>query len=428
MASVRTEVLLERARERFWLLPGAAVVVGLLAGIAVPAAQRSWGGWDTALVFGGGPDGARAVLSTIAGSTMTVTSLTFSLTMVTLQLASSQFSPRLLRTFLRDLRNQSVLAILLASFTFSLVVLLSVRSADEGKAFVPGVAVTLALVLALTSVLALVWFIAHVVEVSRVEKTMEDIAGAAWGTVSGLRRDIVPAVVADDPASGAPVRSSSSGFVQSVDEGRLLAWARDNESRVDVVVPVGAWVVHGQPVLRVQGDETGDDERGLRNCVAIGAERTAAQDVTFGVGQLVDIALRALSPGINDPTTATTAVGHLAAVLVVAARAPLGDYGLRDGGQVRLRVARPSFDDVADEVFGAIRRCGADQPTVLAALVQAAGVVGEQLDDPEQRASLLRHVGEVETTAEASDLTQAERVAQRALVARARSLLTGQRS
>lgn len=426
MASVRTEVLLERGRERFWLLPGAAVVVGLLAGIALPAVQRSWGGWDSALVFGGGPDGARAVLSTIAGSTMTVTSLTFSLTMVTLQLASSQFSPRLLRTFLRDLRNQSVLAILLASFTFSLVVLLSVRSADEGKAFVPGIAVTLALVLALTSVLALVWFIAHVVEVSRVEKTMEDIAEAARRTASGLRRDVVPAVVTDDPASGTPVRSDRSGFVQSVDEARLLAWALKHEVQVDVVVPVGAWVVHGQPVLRVQGEVSGDDAPDPRASVAIGAERTAGQDVTFGVGQLVDIALRALSPGINDPTTATTAVGHLAAVLVVAARAPLGDYGLRDGGQVRLRVARPSFDDMADEVFGAIRRCGAEQPTVLAALVQAAGVVGEQLD-PEQRATLLRHVGEVETTAEAADLTQAERVAQRALVARARSLLTGHR-
>lgn len=427
MASVRTEVLLERGRERFWLLPGAAVVVGLMAGVALPAAQRSWGGWDSALVFGGGPDGARAVLSTIAGSTMTVTSLTFSLTMVTLQLASSQFSPRLLRTFLRDLRNQSVLAILLASFTFSLVVLLSVRSADEGKAFAPGVAVTLALVLALTSVLALVWFIAHVVEVSRVEKTMEDIAEAARRTASGLRRDVVPAVVADDAASGTPVRSDCSGFVQSVDEDRLLVWAREHGARVDVVVPVGAWVVHGQPVLRVQGDGTGDTGTGLRDCVAVGAERTAAQDVTFGVGQLVDIALRALSPGINDPTTATTAVGHLASVLVAAARAPLGDYGLRDAGQVRLRVARPSFDDVVDEMFGPVRRCGAEQPAVLAALVQAAGVVGEQLDDPEQRAALLRHVGEVEVAVEAADLTRAEQVAQRALVARARSLLTGQR-
>ncbi len=427
MASVRTTVLLERSRERFWVVPGAAVLVGLALGIALPAAERAWGGWSSDLVFGGGPDGARSVLSTIAGSTMTVTSLTFSLTMVTLQLASSQFSPRLLRTFLRDLRNQTVLAVLLASFTFSLVVLLSVRSADEGTAFVPGVSVTLALVLALASVLALVWFIAHVVEVSRVEKTMEDIAEAATRSLDGLRRDVVPADVADHAASGVAVRSDRGGFVQSVDEDRLLAWARERECSVDVVVPVGAWVVLGQPLLRVQGGAPEDGGPDPRDCVAIGAERTVGQDVTFGVGQLVDIALRALSPGINDPTTATTAVGHLASVLVVAAGAPLGDYAVRDGGEERLRVARPSFDEVVDEAFGSVRRCGADQPPVLASLVQAAGVVGEQLD-PAGRAPLLRHLGEVETTVESSDLTRAERVALDELLARSRGLLTGDRA
>ena len=173
---LRLEAWRERARESFWVVPLLGVMLAVVVGGTLPRLELRLESMQMFWLFDGGPDAARSVLSSIAGSMITVTSLTFSLTVVTLQLASSQFSPRLLRSFLRDLRNQSVLALLLATFTFSLLVMLTVRTQDErGPAFVPPLSVTLAVVMVIASVVALVWFIGHIVTVVRVGHIMSDV-------------------------------------------------------------------------------------------------------------------------------------------------------------------------------------------------------------------------------------------------------------
>jgi uncharacterized membrane protein len=174
----RLQALRERLRASLGFLPAVGVTLAVVAGVALPQWEKGFGGHSplAGLAFGGSPDAARSVLSAIAGSVITVTSLTFSLTVVTLQLASSQFSPRLLRTFVRDRLVQSVLAVFLATFVYALVVLRTVRTeTDNDPGFVPRIAVTLAILLAVVSAGALVAFLAHIASLMRVDTLMRDV-------------------------------------------------------------------------------------------------------------------------------------------------------------------------------------------------------------------------------------------------------------
>jgi uncharacterized membrane protein len=334
-------------------------------------------------LFSGGAEAARAVLQAISGSLITVTSLTFSLTVVTLQLASSQFSPRLLRTFTSDRFVHGTLALFLAAFAFALTVLRSVRDEGSGNtAFVPEISVTVAFALAIASVVGLVLFLAHLTREIRVETMLRRVNVETRETIDRVFPQERPARGPEPlPAPGSfHVPAASSGFLTSYDQSALLEAAKSAGAVIRIDREPGSSLVEGVPFATVWPVAPGATlsaeareklARDINAAVATGFERTNVQDVGFGFRQLVDVAARALSPGINDPTTAVHVIGHLSALLCGLAERDPGPEQLEDDdGRVRVVLSLPGLREFLSLAMDQPRHYGAADPAVAARLLQ----------------------------------------------------------
>lgn len=413
-------------RTQLWPLPALGVLLAVVLGLLVPLLDRTadarLGGALDTLVFNGDPGAARTVLSAVASSLITVTSLTFSLTVVTLQLASSQFSPRLLRTFTQDLFVQVTLAVFLATFTFALTVLRSVRSPSEGgEAFVPRLSVTLAFLLALGSVVALVLFLAHLTRQIRVETMLQRVRDDADDTMAAnlTRRDDpdAPREVPPRPDRARVLWARRSGFLTSIDQDRLLRSAEEADAVVAVDRHPGSFVTRGTPLghLWTRSARSEDREALERlsdraaDAVRLGPERTAAQDVEFGLRQITDIVNKALSPGINDPTTAIHGLGQAAALLVDLTDYDLGPLVLTDDQrQARVVLDRPGFEQLLDLAVAQPRSYGSSDTQVLSQLYQLLADVGWHVQDDRQRQAVLSQLQRLDDTVAEQDLDQPE--------------------
>jgi uncharacterized membrane protein len=401
----RWRVLIDRLRTELWPLPAAAVTVAIALGVAMPLVDARWlarvPGAVEALLFSGGPEAARSVLQTVAGSLVTVTTLTFSLTVVTLQLASGQYSPRLLRTFSRDRVVHATLAVLLGTFIYALTVLRTVRTGEDDatSAFVPRLSVTMAYLLTVISVLAVVGFLAHLVRQIRVESMMRDVHAESRRTIRATvpRTDTEQSVPPPPDGAGVRLRALRSGFLASVDQKRLLGVADDTRTVIRVERQPGASVIAGTPLgtaWPLDGAEPDEEERrrweeAVNGAIQVAFERTAAQDVGFGLRQITDVAVRALSPGVNDPTTAVHALSHAAALLCEATAYDWRPCVLRDdSGRPRVILARPGFPSLLELAVGQPRRYGAGEPDVLARLLHLLREVGWVARDDTHRAAV----------------------------------------
>ncbi|MDO5710144.1 MAG: DUF2254 domain-containing protein [Micrococcales bacterium] len=417
----------EAFETKLWPLPTIAVVAALLLGLGLPKLDAQvnrylsvqMSGW----LFDGDADAARSLLGAISSSLITVTSLTFSLTVVTLQLASSQFSPRLLRTFTRDQFVQATLALFLATFTFSLTVLRSVRSAGDSdqSEFVPKFAVTLAFVMAVASVLGLVLFLAHLAEQIRVETMLRDVRRDATNTIRAVLRtrnaaDDRPHEPPAPPLSAVRLLAGDDGFLTWIDQGNLLEVAADEDALVRIDVYPGSFLVRGTPlgVTWPAQDAVFDEEAAQRvaerisACIHTGFERTASQDAGYGLRQLTDVANKALSPGVNDPTTAIHALGHIGAVLCDLSDRDLHAELLEDqDGQVRVTLRRPDFAAYVEEGISQPRRYGATDPQVMAKIFQVLLDLGHRVA-PEQRGVILGQLERLRATVAAQSFDDHE--------------------
>ena len=394
------QIAVDRLRSALWPLPALLVTIAAVGGMLLPTRED---GADRASswVFGGGPDAARSVCSVIAGSMITVTALTFSLTVVSLQLFSSQFTPRLLRSFASDRTVQVTLGTLLATFTFALAVLRTIRSADEGAPFVPRVSVTVTLVLTLLSVALLVHFIAHLVRQLRVETVMSSVADDARSTIRRVLRPAGPPApaVPVSPADAVALAASRTGFLLRVDHAGLVAAAEAGGAVVLLHPTPGDWTVAGTPLATAWPAEPGGalEERTLTDRVnaalTFGHERTGVADIAIGVRQLVDIAAKALSPGINDPTTAVHALGHLSALLCELLDRDLSPRVARGrDGRVRLVAPQRRFPELLALAVDQPRRYGAAEPAVLSRLLQLLREVGWGARTEEQDTAVRREL------------------------------------
>ncbi|MBG6225287.1 putative membrane protein [Arthrobacter sp. CAN_A2] len=361
------ESIRESLRSQLWPVPLAATVIALGLGQALPFLD---GQFDdrmppavSGVLFGGGPEAARSLLETIAGSTITVTSLTFSLTVVTLQLASSQFSPRLLRTFTRDRFVHWTLALFLATFVFALTVLRSIRvETSAGDAFVPEIAVTTAFALSIATVVALVLFLAHLARQIRVETMLRDVHREAEGTLDRVFPDQGPRTQeAPSPrTTPSPLKAPSSGFLIRVKDADLVAAAVEHDAFIAMDAVPGTSLVAGIPVAQLwstngtplSGDRLTGLEQAASRALRTGFERTSTQDPSFGLQQLLDVTDKALSPGINDPTTAVHALSHISALLCSLTTRDTGPATLCDeAGQARARLVFPTFAQLLELVM-----------------------------------------------------------------------------
>jgi uncharacterized membrane protein len=383
-----------------WPLPAAAVVLAVGLGAFLPRVDEALqgGGRESLdLVFGGGPGAARTVLSAIATSIISATTLLFSLTIVTLQLASSQYSPRLLQTFVRDRVVQLCLGELLGTFVYALVVLRTVRSSDESGAgaFVPRLSVTVALVLTLGAVAALVTFLSHQTTQLRVETMMRDVHAEATGALGNLAEDHGAAAEREVPVlppHARPVCCRRSGFLVEVREEELLrvlvgagAVLRLDRRPGDPLVagaPAGwAWTDPPADPLRLD-----DVEAALADALVVHHERADAAGPSYGLRKLVDIAVRALSPGVNDPTTAVHALSHISALVGDACTRDIGPRVLRDAdGVPRLAVPSWGFPALLDLAVTQIRHYGHREAAVAAGLFTLLAEVGWRCRTPCQR-------------------------------------------
>jgi uncharacterized membrane protein len=346
-------LLLARLRGSLWPLPLVAVTIAVLLGILMPrldeAVESGDPGHPLAFVFGGGPAAARDLLAAIAGSLISVTGVTFSLTVVALQLGSSQYSPRLLQTFVSDRVVQLTLAQLVGTFVYALTVLRTVRTAEatEGEdAFVPRLSISLAYLATLASVAALVIFLGHLARSLRVETMLRDVhdeARATWSRALSPEDEETGGVVQGPTGTAVALPARGSGFVTAVDEDLLVSAAREAGVTLHLVPRLGDSVVERTPIAHAwhrEGAPAADLdalERAVEQGVRLVHERQPDRDVAYSLRKVVDIAVRALSPGTNDPTTAVHALSHVSAMLGELVSRPAAAVRRHDeDGEIRL--------------------------------------------------------------------------------------------
>jgi len=348
--------------EPYWVIPAVCVVgAGGLAALLIEVDKRLERERLT-VAFTGGPESARSLLGAIAASMLTLTALVFSITVVVLQLASTQFSPRVLRTFLQDRQNQLSLGVFAATFVYALVALRAVRGQDGlVDRFVPGITIAVAFGLVLVSVALFIAYIHRITQSIRVSNIIDRISTETESAIDRVSAQRGTRVRRDRPAGVAQpqvIRAARRGVLIDLDESALVTMACDAGGWIDVPHRFGTFAPAGATIAFVHAPRE-VDEAAAQNAFSLSVERSMDHDPAFGFRQLVDIAERALSPGINDPSTAVQCLDQLHHLLRVTAAAdlPTGVVEDRDG-EVRLVVATRRWEDYLSLSLDEIRVWG----------------------------------------------------------------------
>lgn len=352
-------------------LPSVFAAVAVFAAVLLLWLEPRSG--PVAELFPGDEDSARAILATIAGSTITLAGLVFSITMLVLQLSSSQYSPSVLRSFLSDRWSQFTLATFVATFTFTVVVLRAVGGTGPAR---PTLSVTVSQLLMLATIGVLVGYVNHITRRIRVTSilatTMRELGEVARDRAGAGRP---PASDWPPRPGGRLVETHDSGFVSFLDLQVLVEQARTAHGRIQVLVRPGEFVRSGQAVMAVWGPGPECDDR-LRGLVEVSDERQMDQDPSYGIRRLVDVGLRALSPSTNDPTTAAYAVEHLRAALHDIRAAGLPDpLHCDDEGVPRVLLVPERFGDLVELATRELSLQAGGHPQVEAALQRLAADV-----------------------------------------------------
>jgi uncharacterized membrane protein len=402
----RIEIFFENVRENFWLLPSLMVVVSIALSIGLVYLDRELENEHIYAIrwfYTGGAEGARDLLSTVATAMMTVAGVTFSITIVALSIASSQFGPRLLRNFMRDTGNQFVLGTFISTFIYCLMILRTIRSAEEAM-FVPYISVTAAIFFAIASIGVLIYFIHHVASSINAENVISLIQIDIDKAIEKLypdeeERDSVSSEEKDEAfpdqlrGKGLPIRAQESGYVQGIDYDALMEIAQNEDLMMDVKIRPGLFIdrdsemIHIVPVRELD-DETDD---AVQNAVIIGPRRARSQDVEYEINQLVEIAVRALSPSLNDPFTAMAAVDQLGSALSkMAERNIPPSYRRDEDGNFRLMMNTVTFKGAVNTSFNQIRQYASASVSVLIRILETLTVIGNHTRDADKHAALKR--------------------------------------
>lgn len=391
----RIRKLLVALREAFWLLPASMTIAGVLLAAALSRidAGASLPDWlrGSAWIYDGGGEGARTLLGAVASSTIGVAGTVFSITIAALSLAANQMGPRLLRNFTRDRGNQFTLGAFLGTFAYALTVLRTVRS-TEGSEFVPHLALGVGLVLALLCVGTLIYFVGHMAGRINVDTVIglvsEDMCAAIeTAAVEAPQPEPPPASFWRDAVS---IVDARRGYLQQLDEKGLAKWAAHHGVALRMLVRPGEYVFQGAPIALATREVEGA-AAAIHKATALSSTRDESPQLEFAARQLVEVAIRALSPSINDPHTAVSVVDRLGDALCQLAPLRLrSGVTLRDGEPV-LVVPNIDYDGLVDAMFHEIRQNGARSPTLLARILDVLAVVVACEQDAARLAALRRH-------------------------------------
>ncbi len=384
-----------------------------------------------------GPEGSRALLATVAGSMMTIASVTFSITIVALQLASSQFGPRLLRNFMRDRGNQIAIGTFIATFTYCLLILRTVNGM-ENEQFVPHISVTLALLLALMSVGVWIYFIHHSAESIQAENVIAAVSRDLHEAIDRL----YPQCVGQEPPESSQdsdemrlpdgfdesarcITTERSDYLQAIDVELLLRLANERDLVISVGQRPGKFHFSGDNLARAWPADRVDDELAdkIRGGFYFGPRRTLVQDVEFAIDQLVEVAVRALSPGVNDPFTAINCVDRLGAALCSLSKRTIpSSYRYDEEGQLRVVIDASTIPGIVDACFDQVRQAARGNTSVTLRLLETIAAVARHTRDETFLDALRRqadaiHRGSQEGIKDPSDREDTQRRYRQALEA-----------
>jgi len=435
-----------RLRADLWRVPLALCIVTVLLFLATVAVD-----WDAARgtlalpswLSVGGPDDARAILGAMLGAVSTVLALIFSVALLVLSMATTQFGPRILYRFLRDGITQVTIGLFLASFVHTLLTFVVTRQ-EATRQFVPQLTLTSGVILVMLSFACLIVFshrIAMSIQTQNVvARIVAELDAALAGLAAGAREHgeprLTPAAEAEREslaarcaAEGGVVRAPRTGFVQAVDVVHLLSVADRSDALVSLLYRPGQFVMEGAALARVLPEaRTADLTPALLRDISIGTHRTLDQDVEFGMAQLVEIALRALSPAVNDTFTGLTCIDWLGDEL--RGFAWHGEYAavcLGPSGAARLVWSPLRFARLVKAAFDQIRQAAKGNPAVSIRLLQTFTHLAEQIEDARLREALSPQVEAVWEAASAQALVKSDRADVEAAYRRACEALVGQR-
>lgn len=378
LSTARIRKLLSDLSESFWVVPALLVLTGVVGALAVVKLDRSnlvpqWLLEDW--LYNGGGTGARTLLGAVASSTIGVAGTIFSITIAALSLAAGQMGPRLLRNFTRDRGNQITLGIFLGTFAYALMVLRTVRTHSEGE-FVPHISLSIAIALALVCVATLVYFVGHIssrINVDTViELVSEDVRSAIDTLASDQQQPDVPTL--DFWDDGHTVCDPRRGYLQQIHQDGLAEWASSNKTSVRLLVRPGDYVFPGAPIALIKPFVEGIDGA-IRNSTALGARQVGAGDIEFAIRQLVEVAVRALSPSINDPYTAMGVLDRLGASLCSLVDLYLPTNVILRNGRVVLVLESVDYNGLVDASFHMIRQNAASNTAVLTRMLEVLAAV-----------------------------------------------------
>lgn len=413
----------ENLKASLWFEPSLLVVVAvILSGITLSldvrlaARQSSFRTW----LFGGTPDAAQALLTMIAGTLVTSVSIAFSITIIAIQLASTQFSPRVLRTTLTDDRgNHIVLGSYIATFVYSLLILRQTRNDTDGAAaFVPVLSVAVVLGLALVCLGLLIYFIHHISEllqvafiidrihnetVAELERvyTLDDQTGSDSNETTVLDHQPISLLVDElrHTAKTSFVHSREAGFLRNIDHPLLVATTDGTTPWLWVQPCVGDYIAQGSILIEWPGNTTLNEtqHKQLQNAFVLDRERSLFQDPLFGIRQLADIALKALSPALNDPTTAEYCLANLGDMVGRIANCTFPPFEQRgSSGHTHYLFSTPTWDDFVDAAFSQIRRQAADDVHVTGYLLGVLRTLAQRTPSGTRTLAIQHQVREIQ--------------------------------
>jgi uncharacterized membrane protein len=379
-----------------WFVPVVCVLAGAAISFGTITLDRAFDYQALSQVLVGRPTSANAVLTTIAVSMVSLATLVLTITMVVVQLAMGQFSPRIVQRILRDKPSQVAIGLFVATFVHAVLTIREVVDRGDGTGQVPSIAVATSYLLALASIAALVIYVHHIGQSLRVSALIELVGHDTRKLVDRRYSDAGPPPPVD-PEAPRGVAARKSGVVTRIETGALVVEAKRADCVLELVPALGAFVPAGGPLFIVHGSPGDLDENRLFAALSLRPEPTLDEDVAYGMRLLVDVAERSLSESpFQDPTTAVQAIDRLHDILRQLARRPFPDGRVPDeDGEIRLLMKTMSWEDYVHLAFDEIRMAGAGSPQVsrrlLAALIDLRRVaLPERVEALDEQASMLR--------------------------------------
>lgn len=414
----RLYFLWDELQSSFWFIPILIISISIGAAIGLLYLDNSFDYEPTGIVrfiFPGSVDSARNVLSIISGAMIGVAGTVFSITLVALTLASSQFGSRLLRNFMHERINQIVLGTYIATYVYCLLVLNAVKGTDQFS-FIPSFSVLVAILAAIANIILLIIFIHHIAISIQANKVISDISGALSKNLKQLFPEEIGEEAFENEFPNTDllkktfrnkkiITSPKSGYILYADNEGIFNLAKEKKLLVFLKYRPGDYVVEDMEIGEVYSQEEleNDDFNSFRNIFILGKSRTPQQDPEFSIHQMVEIAGRALSPGINDPYTAITCIDNLTSTLcyLIKVKFP-SKYRYDENKELRVVASNLTFRGMLNVAFNQIRQFAGSSPSVIIRLMDALITINTLAKSTEQKVALKEHAQMVLRAAEKS--------------------------